>query len=773
MANSSHQNKENDIKEILKEDLNNKDYNKDKAKDLKFQEMMSREIAREMSREMEREMRRELSREIGREIIREKSREMLDRDMSKEMAKQMSRENSRERLSRDTSIKEMNMEFSRELLTSRENTREILKDGRVTNQEMNRDTRKDFNRETPNFVCTPLLDALTNSIPKIAHSISSSSVTPEVSPILSPALVNEFKTSLYVGSDFTSDDITVQLIDNFSGYKVSKKLFVHCFRIEPISNKSVTLTSGQLVAPTSIDLDLSNGTNYLRKELKKDIHIPNNADINTLESYLENGHLVIKCMLKKDNGNETLEDSRRSPVYSSTPVYSKSKLPKQSNILAEFEIKNCDNSKDLSPLEITINSRTSDSNDVSSNFIFENPLYNNSTIQTAAHQAEPSSNSNTTNNKSILKNGNDTNLVDHPAIIENNINVNTTYAPHTNQSSSSLPNRKARKIKELKRRETGLPMANNHSKEAQVNNKESRNIVEHVNRARGKVKNRQAKSEKRHYKSNEALNDRIYDKKISNTYENQNYDRAMSFVSNPMTGSKSVRFDINEKQPSSRRSESHKLTLDPNDNTGHQRHRSTSSKSRSNERLPTKRSPIQQQTSNSSPRIISSDSIQDGFNCITKDALDNIYLTYFFKLPSCSPSDRTQVRIEDNNVLKLKIIQEKNFTFKPKRSRSKSSVNSKKQHKFKNNFNKINDKNNLSATSLSATSASSSSSSLSSSSIIYESLNESCSCEDQTNRLLIIYLALVKTMTKQKSYLENLVVDVDYQIICLDSTKLV
>ena len=56
------------------------------------------------------------------------------------------------------------------------------------------------------------------------------------------------------------------------------------------------------------------------------------------------------------------------------------------------------------------------------------------------------------------------------------------------------------------------------------------------------------------------------------------------------------------------------------------------------------------------------DLINDGFNCITKDGLENVFLTYFFKLPSCSPSDRTQVRIENHNILKLKIIQEKKYS---------------------------------------------------------------------------------------------------------------
>lgn len=99
----------------------------------------------------------------------------------------------------------------------------------------------------------------------------------------------------------------------------------------------MTLASGQLVPPSSLDLDLSNGTNYLRKELKKDIYIPNDADINTLESYLENGHLVIKCMLKKDSGgdiaNVNNENTDDGVLYSSTPVYSKTKSKQSSTIL--------------------------------------------------------------------------------------------------------------------------------------------------------------------------------------------------------------------------------------------------------------------------------------------------------------------------------------------------------------------------------------------------------------------------------------------------------
>lgn len=122
------------------------------------------------------------------------------------------------------------------------------------------------------------------------------------------------------------------------------------------------------------------------------------------------------------NGDEQphhQQQRRSSPVYSSTPVYSKAKSSSSSKngaILSEFEIKNSgttaeSHSKDLSPLEITINSRTSDSNDVSSNFVFENPLYNNSTIQANGGAVVEQQQQQHSSGKSILKNANDPNIL--------------------------------------------------------------------------------------------------------------------------------------------------------------------------------------------------------------------------------------------------------------------------------------------------------------------------------------------------------------------------
>lgn len=270
---------------------------------------------------------------------------------------------------------------------------------------------------------------------------------------------DEFKTSIYIGPDFGPQDISVQLVDGKN--KVSKKLFVHCLKIEPIQSNSLTINTSKLATPTIIDLDLTKGNNCLKRELKKDVHLPDNCDIDTLESYLENSYLFIKCMCVRQ----------------------------------------------------LVNAATKSVNQVKSReYIFQNPLY-------------------TENVCSVQGNSVDDRL---------------------NKQGGERPRRAKQTCRSLKR-----------------------------------------------HKSNEGfLNDQ-----------------------------KSVRFD--EKRENKLRSKSRSI----------ERHLS------------------------SNHRSINHEMLEDGFNCITRDPMDNIYLTYFFKLPSCSPSDRTQVRIE-KNILKLKIVQETNLAKK-------------------------------------------------------------------------------------------------------------
>ncbi|CAF0945657.1 unnamed protein product [Brachionus calyciflorus] len=254
--------------------------------------------------------------------------------------------------------------------------------------------------------------------------------------------LNEFKTSLYIGPEFGPDDISVQLIDN-------KKLIVHCLKIEPLKSNSLTINTSKIAGPTTIDLDLTKGNNSLKRELKKDVFLPENCDINTLESYLENCNLFIKCLCYD------------TPVYTSVK-YSALK-----------------------------------------NNIFQNPLYSD--------------------------------------------------------LDRSIRSRDKKKCRSLKRPKSTEGFLNEH---------------------------------------------------------------------------KSVRFEVGAERSKSRSIERH-LTA--------------------------------------SQRLINDDMLEDGFNCITRDPMQNIFLTYFFKLPNCSPSDRTQVRIENKNILKLKIIQETNLS---KRNDFSSSLES-------------------------------------------------------------------------------------------------
>lgn len=305
-------------------------------------------------------------------------------------------------------------------------------------------------------------------------SIKSCQVTNKLINQSSP---DQFKTSIYIGPDFGPEDISVQLVDHC--YRASKKLVVHCLKIEPIQSNSLTINTSKLAAPTIIDLDLTKGNNCLKRELKKDIYLPENSDLNTLESYLENCHLFIKCTCI------------RPPVYTTVKCMNQAK---------------------------------------SREYIFQNPLY-------------------TENTGSALK-------------------PSSSVDDKLNKQGGERPRRAKQSCRSVKRP-----------------------------------------------KSNEGF----------------------------LNEQKSVRFD--EKREEKGRSKSRSI----------ERHLS------------------------SSHRLINDEMLEDGFNCVTRDPMDNIYLTYFFKLPGCSPSDRTQVRIE-KNILKLRIIQEtsmrKKVLFNEESSSSSASLTS-------------------------------------------------------------------------------------------------
>ena len=146
---------------------------------------------------------------------------------------------------------------------------------------------------------------------------------------LTPEFVSEFKTSISVGADFTFNDITVQLVDDLNN---TKKLYVHCYRVMPVPERSVTLKSGQIVM---VDLNYANGSKFVKKELRREVVIPANSDINTLESYLENGHLVIKCLLRSESFAAAQAPKRTAklppaPLHKAPPSQSHSQETSQS-----------------------------------------------------------------------------------------------------------------------------------------------------------------------------------------------------------------------------------------------------------------------------------------------------------------------------------------------------------------------------------------------------------------------------------------------------------
>jgi Arc/MetJ-type ribon-helix-helix transcriptional regulator len=367
---------------------------------------------------------------------------------------------------------------------------------------------------------------------------------------------------------------------------VIKKLLVHCNRIEPISSRSITLTPGQFNTPTTIDLNLNDGKNYLRKELKREIVLPTECDIDSLESYLENGYLHFKCLLARQQTN----DLKHAQIVS---------LPR-----LELKNNNSDQSTVIKRSMLNLSEREA--------------IQQQQQISELVKKKLNSSRSDFIN-KSILKLNSDE-LSDPKTDICLNESLNSDIASAQFQFESSP--RQQQKHQQNRSRHQSLPSGSS-TKSVRFN-----------------MNNRTFQLEDAHNNSNN-----------NNNNNNHHISTADDLI-----------------QAAHRKNESSSPSTPPNScklirhnsssSNGHRhRHRSNSSKSKSdaNASSSSHRRTSSNNSNNLSTRL-SNDLINDGFNCITKDGLENIFLTYFFKLPSCSPSDRTQVRIEKNSILKLKII---------------------------------------------------------------------------------------------------------------------
>ena len=553
---------------------------------------------------------------------------------------------------------------------------------------------------------TANIDSLINSLLKQVEKtkLEQQSQAKKETPILdaitsfSADFVTEYKTCINVGNEFTSNDITVQLVDDQNN---AKKLYVHCYRLEPVSARSVTLSAGQLPSKMDVSYANANGHNYLRKELKKEISIPANADINTMESYLENGSLVIKCLLHQSSSAESaslpahLQTAlNQLPSTSVNAELTKLSQPnvsqrQKSSIISEFELSNgpSQSPEEVSELEYATAehdyarshynanrqyceaARHSKRESHPSSCVFENPLYNSAKLDAESASSKP-----------ILK-ANSLNLLEHDEMM---------YVEEEEEEEEEYVARKAA---------------------ARAKQNEEDLLVNYLKREEAAAKKTSSKKsgsgKKRRYKSNDCLLDdySMIEKSSHRRTSLANldgFDKTTVYRPRPQSASsvgsgnnavtKSVRFDMSNKTMQIKESEDKAAKRNRNARHHHHRHRSSRSVDHTlnggKQRTSSSNSIINSSQTSHLNQInrLSGDLIQDGYNCITKDGLDNIFLTYFFKLPSCSPADRTQARIEHHNILKLKIIQEKSFSTpsKSKKKASKSSSRSKAQKPGRN-----------------------------------------------------------------------------------------
>lgn len=568
---------------------------------------------------------------------------------------------------------------------------------------------------------------------------------------LSPEFISEFKTSISVGSDFTYNDITVQLVDDLNS---AKKLFIHCFRIVPIPERSVTLKSGQIV---KVDLNFANGNKFIKKELKKEIIIPPNSDINTLESYLENGNLVIKCLLRNEthpsympkNFQPRLSKLPPAPLNKAIHKNSHPEQPKSNSSQSEndnFKANSSNNKKSLysdfndADVKHKYKSQTNQLADklsqAAQNGLFENSIFNQAeTKHSRRNQSQPKTflnNENYSRDKPIGGDANNNNM-ERKRAHNSEMQSKPTYTNQNFLNVDAFANN-------LEQFEPYAKYPSQRRKNEETKVLRSRNSLHNI--------------KKRRYKSNENLldscelettnKDRRRGSSLANLID-KDRSRPPSVSSNyslnhDSSGSKAVRFDRNCRKSTKSCERKYEFP----DQHHHRRHHHNHfglhySQDEMENEYPSSSKPGKRASSNigisssnksSSSKMIN-ETLQDGYNCITKDGLDNIFLTYFFKLPSCSPSDRTQVRIENHNILKLKIIQETQFRSKLKKE------NSNYHHGCNHHISNGNSMNNLKLLSNSNSSLASLSPSIVSNSC--ESLEDSMStcCQDDSSKIML------------------------------------
>lgn len=371
---------------------------------------------------------------------------------------------------------------------------------------------------------------------------------------IDPKQLTEYRTSLHIGR-FNISDITVQLIDE-NDDKLNKKLVVHCYHVEPIQNKA---------------------GNYLKKEFKREISMPSNVDISTLESFYYNEILTIKCKYKQNQ-------QPTSPH-----------LPKTMSTASSLS---------------TSKSQTNASQEDAFNF---------SLAPTKVNEVK-SSNGTTTNSITAVQNSPTKASTSTGFSTLDLLTSNATTAPSATTSISTVASNTSPTYTTTTSTTSTTPNG--------INGNGTKSILKSNGQSTSQNVETNIVKQPLYDNLNDNLSSSTSDKRTNGNKSQQN-ESATEILQNAASpniqrsnSQKSVRFDLDD----------------------------TEDKSEDNQAQP-----------NGSLDSL----IRDGFNCLTKDSLENLYLTYFFKLPSCSPSDRTQVKIENHSIVRLKIIQEKKLKESP------------------------------------------------------------------------------------------------------------
>jgi len=156
----------------------------------------------------------------------------------------------------------------------------------------------------------------------------------------------EYQTSIFVGSLYTASDVTVNLdVNEDDPSNITNKLTVLCQNPRTQTDNAV---------------------------IKREIILPSNADVKTLESYLDEGYLHFTCnvvskQLKQSTSTSSL--TTVTPQQTNSSNSSSNQLNYLNNHIKSVTLKSLNFGSESPDAEVQVTS------------VFENPLYSNSQLR--------------------------------------------------------------------------------------------------------------------------------------------------------------------------------------------------------------------------------------------------------------------------------------------------------------------------------------------------------------------------------------------------------